>query len=104
MESQPQGARVSSMLAWVAVGVFVLMSALNYLDRQLLAAAAPLLKDEFHLSNADYGRLIGVFALVYAIAAPFGGLLIDRIGYEVSSDTVDPVDGRVKVANVNADG
>ena len=75
-----QETRISSVVAWLAIGVFVLMSALNYLDRQLIAAAAPVLKDEFRLSNADYGRLIGVFALVYAVAAPFGGLLIDRIG------------------------
>jgi MFS transporter, ACS family, hexuronate transporter len=85
MESTTQGVRRSSMLAWAAIGVFVLMSALNYLDRQLIAAAAPSLKDEFRLSNADYGRLLGVFALVYGISAPFGGLLIDRVGLRLGA-------------------
>jgi hypothetical protein len=70
----------SSTLACLAMGVFVLMSMSNDLDRQLIAAAAPLLKDEFQLSNAAYGQLIAVFALVYPAVAPQGGLLIDRVG------------------------
>src|SRR5579863_7398748 len=38
---------------------------------------------EFHLNNADYGLLIGpAFALPYAIAAPFVGWFLDRLGLE----------------------
>ena len=41
---------------WIAISVFVISSLLNYLDRQLLAAGAPSIKSEFHLSNAQFGQ------------------------------------------------
>src|SRR5712691_11330706 len=67
-------------LRWIVIGVFVLSSSLNYLDRLLLAALAPTLKIEFHLSNTQYGELIAVFSLVYAVMAPLAGWFIDRAG------------------------
>ena len=65
---------------WLVLGVFVLSSAINYLDRMALATLAPLVRGEFHLSNADYGWIVAAFSLTYAASAPFAGLLIDRIG------------------------
>lgn len=65
---------------WVAVGIFVFSSALNYLDRQLLSALAPVIRGEFGWSYEDYGRVVSYFSIVYAIAAPLMGLVIDRIG------------------------
>ncbi len=67
-------------LRWFVLGVFVLSSALNYLDRQILPALAPVLRDEFHLSNAGYGLIIAAFSVAYAISAPLAGLFIDRVG------------------------
>ena len=65
---------------WLPVGVLVLASSLNYLDRQLLAALAPELRAEFQLSNEQYGLIVSVFSLVYAAAAPLAGWLLDRVG------------------------
>ncbi len=67
-------------LRWLGMVVFWLAFVANFLDRQLLAAVAPTLKAEFHLSNAQYGQLISGFYFVYAIATPLAGLLVDRIG------------------------
>jgi MFS transporter, ACS family, hexuronate transporter len=65
---------------WVVLSVFVLSSAINYLDRQTLATVAPLVRAEFHLSNAEYGLILTAFSIAYAASAPFAGMLIDRIG------------------------
>jgi ACS family hexuronate transporter-like MFS transporter len=65
---------------WVALSIFVLSSAINYLDRQTLATVAPLVRAEFHLSNAQYGLILTAFSIAYAGGAPFAGMLIDRIG------------------------
>ena len=65
---------------WVVLSVFVLSTAINYLDRQTLATLAPLVRAEFHLSNAQYGLILAVFSIAYAVCAPFAGMLIDRIG------------------------
>jgi ACS family hexuronate transporter-like MFS transporter len=65
---------------WWILAVFVLSSAINYLDRQSLATLAPLLRAQFHLSREEYGWILGAFSLTYAASAPFAGMLIDRIG------------------------
>jgi ACS family hexuronate transporter-like MFS transporter len=62
------------------LSVFVLSTAINYLDRQTLATLAPLVRAEFHLSNAEYGLILAVFSIAYAACAPFAGMLIDHIG------------------------
>lgn len=67
-------------MRWLAAGVLVLSTALSFVDRQVLAALAPLLKEQFHLSNEGYGYIVSAFSLVYAICAPAAGLIIDRVG------------------------
>jgi MFS transporter, ACS family, hexuronate transporter len=65
---------------WWILTVFVLSSAINYLDRQSLATLAPLLRADFHLSREQYGWILGAFSITYAASAPFAGMIIDRIG------------------------
>lgn len=65
---------------WWILTVFVLSSAINYLDRQSLATLAPLLRADFHLSREQYGWILGAFSITYAASAPFAGLIVDRIG------------------------
>ncbi len=67
-------------LRWIAISVFLFSSALNYLDRSLLAAVAPALKLEFHLTNQDYGKVVSIFSILYATVAPLAGLFIDHVG------------------------
>lgn len=70
---------------WVAISVFVLSSALNLLDRQILAALAPTIQAEFHLSGRDYGLIVAAFSLTYAFGAPLAGMFIDRVGLNLGS-------------------
>lgn len=67
-------------LRWVALSIFLLSGALNYLNRQILPALAPQVRGEFDLSNADYGMLLAVFSITYAFGAILAGLFIDRVG------------------------
>jgi ACS family hexuronate transporter-like MFS transporter len=67
---------------WVAVSVFALASAWNYLDRLTLSAAAPRMMAEFHLTKTDYGWLLSAFSLSYTFAAPAVGWFLDRLGLE----------------------
>lgn len=60
--------------------MLVLSTALSFVDRQVLAALAPFLKDHFHLTNEGYGLVVSAFSLAYAVCAPAAGLFIDRIG------------------------
>ena len=65
---------------WLAIGLFVFSSALNYLARNLLPALAEPIRGEFNWSYTEYALLGSYFAFVYALSAPLMGLLIDRIG------------------------
>lgn len=80
--SEPKADRLPALSSyrWLVLTVFVLSSAINYLDRQTLAALAPMIEAEFHLSRTQFGWILGVFSATYAASAPFAGLLIDRIG------------------------
>lgn len=67
-------------LRWLALCVFILASALNYLDRQLLAAVAPMIRAEFYLNNEQIGFIHSAFSVVYALSAPAMGVFIDLAG------------------------
>jgi ACS family hexuronate transporter-like MFS transporter len=62
------------------LGIFVLSSTINYLDRQSLATLAPPVRAEFHLSYEQYGLILTAFSITYAACAPFVGLLLDTMG------------------------
>jgi ACS family hexuronate transporter-like MFS transporter len=70
---------------WIAISIFLLCNALNFLDRQLLAAVAPTIKAVFHVSNVQYGTLISVFSIVYAVATPISGWLVDVTGLNAAA-------------------
>jgi ACS family hexuronate transporter-like MFS transporter len=55
-------------------------TAINYLDRQTLSVAAPVLRDQFHMSNTEYARVLFAFMLAYTIMNGISGPLIDRLG------------------------
>ena len=54
------------------------LNLLNYIDRSVLNAVQPLIQSEFHVSDAQIGRLTTVFLIFYTLAAPFMGPLADR--------------------------
>jgi len=55
-------------------------AALNYVDRQVLALLKPILQGEFAWDNQDFAHLGSVFQLSAAIALPFVGWFVDRVG------------------------
>jgi ACS family hexuronate transporter-like MFS transporter len=62
------------------IGVLALSTAINMLDRQVLAALAPTVKQELHMSGTEFGFLISAFTLAYAVCAPLAGWFIDSYG------------------------
>ncbi|MGH9357382.1 MAG: MFS transporter [Terriglobia bacterium] len=63
-------------LAFLATGI-------NYLDRQALSVAAPVLMSQFHMSNEAYARVIFAFMLAYTVANGISGPVLDRVGTRV---------------------
>src|ERR1700749_784171 len=71
---------VVSRLRWAMIALAFFATLINYLDRQALSVAAPILRMEFHLSSIDYSRVLFAFMLAYTVMNGLSGLLIDRWG------------------------
>lgn len=65
---------------WTICALLFAATTINYLDRQVLSLLQPLLAEEFHWTDSDYGTITAVFSLAYAISMLFAGRLVDRMG------------------------
>lgn len=61
-----------------ALVLLTALNLLNYIDRSILSAVQPLIQSEFHVSDAQIGRLTTIFLVFYTLAAPVMGPLADR--------------------------
>ncbi len=57
-----------------------LMYFITYVDRVNIGTAAPLIKNEFGLSNTELGLIFSAFAYPYALFQVIGGLVGDKFG------------------------
>jgi ACS family hexuronate transporter-like MFS transporter len=67
-------------LRWLMIALAFFATVINYMDRQTLSVAAPVLIDQFHMSNTAYARVIFAFMLAYTIANGISGPVMDRLG------------------------
>src|SRR5258708_31057933 len=51
---------------------------LNYIDRYVIAAVAPLIQKEFALRDTQLGLIGSMFMVAYIAASPFTGVIGDR--------------------------
>jgi ACS family hexuronate transporter-like MFS transporter len=65
---------------WVICAMLFFATTVNYLDRQVLSLLQPLLEDQFHWTDNDYGTITAIFSLFYAISMLFAGHFVDKIG------------------------
>ena len=65
--------QTSEKQAWFALAVLFAINTLNFFDRQIAAAVAPLMLKEFNLSDSEYGDITMAFILIYAaVGVPLG--------------------------------
>ncbi len=65
---------------WLMISLAFWATVINYLDRQTLSVAAPVLREQFHMTNTAYSRVLFGFLLAYTIMNGLSGPLIDRLG------------------------
>lgn len=71
----------SKYYPWVVVGLLWMVALLNYLDRQMLSTMqASMQLDIRELAIAEnFGRVMGIFLLVYGLMSPVAGIIADRV-------------------------
>ncbi|HMF79225.1 MAG TPA: MFS transporter [Bryobacteraceae bacterium] len=65
---------------WLMISLVFAATVINYLDRQALSIAAPVLLEQFHMSAVAYSRVLFGFLLAYTVSNGLSGSLIDRLG------------------------
>ncbi len=73
--------RNSKYYPWVVVGLLWMVALLNYLDRQMLSTLQSSMQlDIKELAIAEnFGRVMGIFLLVYGLMSPVAGMIADRV-------------------------
>src|SRR5690242_13740298 len=74
---------------WYICGLLLYATTVNYMDRMVLGILEPIIAEDLHWSNTDYGAITAVFQIGYAMMMPLAGRLIDwlglRLGYSVAT-------------------
>jgi MFS transporter, ACS family, hexuronate transporter len=65
---------------WVLLALVSSAFIINFIDRQVLANVAPLLREELRFSNTDYSLMVAAFLAGMALFQLPAGLLMDRRG------------------------
>ena len=78
----------STSYRWTVCALLFAATTINYIDRQILALIKPILDEQLHWSNEQFGLTNAFFQLSYAISLMIFGWIVDKygtkIGYAVS--------------------
>src|SRR5215469_2455166 len=77
--SPDSGLRVVSAVSWAVAVLLFMATVLNYMDRQTLSMAAPLIQRELALDNAKFGLLASAFFFTYGAMMGISGWILDRV-------------------------
>ncbi|KRA84726.1 hexuronate transporter [Altererythrobacter sp. Root672] len=65
---------------WTICGLLFFATAINYVDRQMIAVLKPTLQDEFGWTETTYADIVFAFQAAYALGYIVFGRLIDKLG------------------------
>ena len=84
----PAGTAPVGRYRWLICALLFIATTINYTDRQILSLIKPILDQELHWTNEQFGYVNSAFQGAYAVGLLFFGWFIDRfgtkIGYAVS--------------------
>ncbi|MEW2548198.1 MFS transporter [Streptomyces sp. NPDC047002] len=82
--SSPKTSTRPTNVRWRMLGLILVVTAVNYLDRTNLSVALPKMKEEFGLSGTEQGLLLSAFSWAYVVCQVPGGWLLDRYGAKIT--------------------
>lgn len=72
-----------SHLRWSICALLFAATTINYLDRIVFSVLIPVIRQEMHISDLQYGYINSAFQFTYTAAFFFAGRFIDRIGTRI---------------------
>ena len=63
-------------LRWYMIALVTLGTVLGYLTRNTVAAAAPTLMEELHISTQQYSYIIAAYSAAYTVMQPVAGYVL----------------------------
>jgi MFS transporter, ACS family, hexuronate transporter len=70
-------------LRWYIATLLFIITSVNYLDRQALSVAIPVIREEYRFSEKDYSHMVSLFLVSYTVMQAISGRVIDRLGAKV---------------------
>jgi ACS family hexuronate transporter-like MFS transporter len=84
----PSSSPRATRYRWTICALLFFATTINYIDRQILSLLKPILDDQLHWTNEQYGMTTAFFSGAYAASLLFFGWFVDRfgtkLGYAVS--------------------
>src|ERR1700760_2927886 len=75
---------VSTRVRYGILGIIIVATAINYMDRANLSIAAPDVKTDLHISATELGLIFSAFSWTYAALQIPGGWVLDRVGPRIT--------------------
>lgn len=69
---------------WFVLALLFSITVINFIDRQTVSVLAPILKQTFHLTNTQYGRIVAAFQFGMMTGELPMGALMDRWGVRIT--------------------
>src|ERR1700746_2498055 len=83
LASEPPSPTKLANYRWVACALLFFATTINYMDRQILSLLKPMLDDQLHWTNEQFGAVNAAFQAAYALALLGFGWLVDRFGAKI---------------------
>src|SRR3954468_23128180 len=72
---------------WVICALLFFATTINYIDRQILSLIKPILDDQLHWTNEQYGLTTSYFSAAYAVSLLIFGWFVDKFGTKIGYAT-----------------
>src|SRR6202789_1031339 len=70
----------ASRSRWIVLSMLLAITIINFIDRQTVSVLAPVIRQNLHLSNEQYGRIVAAFQFGMMTGEFPMGWLMDRWG------------------------
>ena len=68
---------------WGMIALVFCATTINYIDRQVIGLLKPILQQDLGWTEADYGYIITIFNIAYAVGMILGGRMLDKFGTRI---------------------